>query len=181
MGRVGLALATTVLLVAAFPAPDRGELAWIALAPLALACRDLRPVPAAALGLLAGGAVAFGVRSRASTVPRGPLAIYLGLYPALWCMGLGRLARIPLPLALTAPALWVALDYARVHAGFLAVAWTALAHSHHRNVPILRVARTHDPAGHHGRGRDRRRPQVQSWMCADCEYGADCLEWTRGE
>jgi hypothetical protein len=50
MGRVGLALATTVLLVAAFPAPDRGELAWIALVPLALACRDLRPVPAAALG-----------------------------------------------------------------------------------------------------------------------------------
>ena len=42
-GRVGLALATTVLLVAAFPAPDRGELAWIALAPLALACRDLPP------------------------------------------------------------------------------------------------------------------------------------------
>jgi apolipoprotein N-acyltransferase len=75
------------------------------------------------------------------------LAIYLGLYPALWCMGLGRLARIPLPLALTEPALWVALDYARAHAGFLAVAWTALAHSHHRNVPILQVASV---TGEHG-------------------------------
>ena len=62
-------------------------------------------------------------------------------------MGLGRLARIPLPLALTAPALWVALDYARAHASFLAVAWTALAHSHHRNVPILRVASV---TGEHG-------------------------------
>jgi hypothetical protein len=61
VGRLGLALASVLLLVAAFPAPDQGWLAWIALAPLAPACRDLRATRAAALGLLVGGMVAFGL------------------------------------------------------------------------------------------------------------------------
>jgi hypothetical protein len=63
MVRLGLALASATLLVAAFPDPDQGWLAWIALAPLALACRDLRPIPAATLGLPVGGVAAFGVCS----------------------------------------------------------------------------------------------------------------------
>ncbi len=146
MVRLGLALSSIALLVAAFPDPDQGWLAWIALAPLALSCRDLRPMPAASLGLLVGGGAAVGLCRWMLEVPgfgvrhAALLAFYFGLYPAVWCMGLGRLARSRLPLALTAPALWVTLDYARAHAGFLAVSWTILAHSQHRNLPILQVA-----------------------------------------
>lgn len=61
MVRLGLALSSAVLLVVAFPSPDRGGLAWIALAPLAFACRDLRPIRAAGVGLLVGGVAAFGL------------------------------------------------------------------------------------------------------------------------
>lgn len=146
MVRLGLALSSAVLLVVAFPSPDRGGLAWIALAPLAFACRDLRPIRAAGVGLLVGGGAAFGLCRWMFEVPGFGarhallLALYLGLHPALWCLGLGRLVRGPLPLVLTASALWVALDYARAHAGPLAVAWATLAHSQHRNLPILQVA-----------------------------------------
>jgi apolipoprotein N-acyltransferase len=38
------------------------------------------------------------------------------------------------------PALWVALDYTRSHAGFLAVSWGTLAHSQHRDLALLQLA-----------------------------------------
>jgi apolipoprotein N-acyltransferase len=140
-------------LILAFPDADQGWLAWIALAPLVLACRELRPARAAIVGLLVGAVATlclsrwmfevsgFGVRHAVL------LAVYLGLYPAAWSMALGRLDRGPLPLVVTAPALWVALDYVRAHAGFLAVSWTTLAHSQHRNLSVLQAARA---AGEYG-------------------------------
>ena len=64
----------------------------------------------------------------------------MGLYPAAWCGGLALLARWRLPAIVLAPALWVTLDYLRAHAGFLALPWATLAHSQHRNLPLLQVA-----------------------------------------
>ncbi len=146
MSRLALAGSSVGLLILAFPGADQGWLAWLALAPLALACRDLRPIPAATIGLLVGGLAALGLCrwmfevSGFGAQHAALLAVYLGLYPALWCLALRRLDRSLLPIVLTAPALWVALDYVRAHAGFLGVAWTTLAHSQHRNLPILQVA-----------------------------------------
>jgi len=145
-GRAGLALLTAGLLVLSFPNPDLGWLAWVALVPLLLAIHQLGPAGAGALGLLAGTAAAFGSFHWMFEVPGFGLhhglllGLYLGLYPAAWCAGCALLARRGLPLIVTGPALWVALDYLKAHAGFMAVAWATLAQSQHRNLAVLQVA-----------------------------------------
>jgi len=145
-GRVGLALLTAGLLILSFPNPDQGWLAWVALAPLLLACRGLGAMPAGALGLLSGTAAAFGSFDWIFEVPGFGLhhalilALYLGLYPAAWCAGLALLRQRGLPLVVTGPALWVALDYLRAHAGFMALPWATLAQSQHRDLAVLQVA-----------------------------------------
>jgi apolipoprotein N-acyltransferase len=68
------------------------------------------------------------------------LAVYVALYPATWCAGLSAFCAARLPLLVTAPALWVVLDYVRAHAGFLALPWASLAHSQYGNLAILQIA-----------------------------------------
>lgn len=144
--RCGGALLTAVLLVLAFPTPDQGWLAWLALVPLLLAYDGLKPGAAFALGLLTGVGSAFGVFRWLFEVPGFEmhhallLALYVGLYTAAWCGGLSLLKRARLPLLITGPALWVVLDYLRAHAGFLALPWATLAHSQHKNLAVLQVA-----------------------------------------
>lgn len=144
--RVGLALLTSGLLILSFPNPDRGWLAWVALAPLLLACHGLGAMAAGTLGLLSGTAAAFGLFGWIFEVPGFGLhhalilGLYLGLYPAAWCAGWALLASRRLPLVATGPALWVALDYLRAHAGFMALPWATLAQSQHRNLAVLQVA-----------------------------------------
>lgn len=144
--RAGLALLSPALVVLSLPDTDQGWLAWVALVPLLLACHGLRPLAASALGLVTGGLSALGVFHWMFEVPgfRWHHALilggYLGLYPAAWCAALPLLARTRLPFVLTAPASWVALDYLRAHAGFLALPWGTLAHSQHGNLPVLQVA-----------------------------------------
>ena len=144
--RLAGTLLTPALLVLSFPAPDQGWLAWVALVPLLLACRDLGLVAAFALGLLSGVGMTFGLFHWMFEVSGFRVyhmllgALYLGLYPAAWCGGLALLTRSRLSLIVTAPALWVALDYLRAHAGFLAFPWGTLAQSQHGNLAVLQVA-----------------------------------------
>jgi len=144
--RIAGALLTAGLLVLSFPSPDQGWLAWVALVPLLLACQGLGLLAAGALGLLCGFAAAFGIFGWLFEVPGFGmhhavlLAVYVALYPAAWCAGLPALSRARLPLLITAPALWVVLDYVRAHAGFLALPWATLAHSQHENLAVLQVA-----------------------------------------
>jgi apolipoprotein N-acyltransferase len=144
--RVGLALLTAGLLVLSFPNPDQGWLAWVALVPLLLACHGLGTLMAGALGLLSGVATAFGIFRWLFEITAFGLhhalilALYLGLYPAAWCSGLVLLAGRGVPLIVTGPALWVALDYLKAHAAFMALPWATLAHSQHRNLAVLQLA-----------------------------------------
>ena len=68
------------------------------------------------------------------------LGLYFGLYPAAWAASITVFRQGGLAVVLLGPALWVALDYVRAHAGFLACPWGTLAHSQHRNLPLLQVA-----------------------------------------
>lgn len=144
--RCGGALLSGVLIVLSFPTPDQGWLAWVALVPLLLVCEGLKPGAAFALGLLTGVGTAFGVFRWLFEVPGFEmhhallLALYVGLYTAAWSAGLSLLKRARMPLLMTAPALWVVLDYLKAHAGFLALPWATLAHSQHKNLAILQVA-----------------------------------------
>lgn len=151
--RCGLALLSSALLSGSLPPLDWGWLAWVALVPLMLACHDLAPLKAAGLGLLCGVASSFGIYGWLFEVPSFDLrhavvlALYVGLYPAAWCASVAWLERRHASLIVTAPVLWVILDYLRAHAGFLALPWGTLAQTQHHNHAILQVASL---GGEHG-------------------------------
>jgi apolipoprotein N-acyltransferase len=147
------ALASAMLLVLCLPPADAGALAWLALVPLLIGCRGLSAARSAALGSLFGVVSSLGIFSWLAEVPAigapqmAVLAAYVSLYPALWCAGLPRLQRSRMPLALTAPAWWVALDALKAHAGFLALPWGTLAQSQHENIALLQLASLTGEAG----------------------------------
>jgi len=144
--KIGLTLLTAALLVLSFPHPDQGWLAWFALVPLILACRAQGLLVSFGLGLLSGMAAAFGIFSWMFTVPGFHLyhalilALYIGIYTALWCIGLSFFPRSRLPFIIIGPALWVALDFLKAHAGFMALPWASLAHSQHRDLALIQIA-----------------------------------------
>jgi apolipoprotein N-acyltransferase len=144
--RCGGALLTAILLVLAFPTPDQGWLAWVALLPLFIACEGISPFGAAALGFLYGMAANIGIFRWLFEVPGFGVTHFLilgsffALYPAVWCAGVALLGRVRSPLIITAPSLWIALDYLRAHAGFMAFPWGTLAQTQHQNLAILQVA-----------------------------------------
>ena len=139
-----LAAASAGLLWLAFPPVDRGYLGWAALAPFFLLVRsDRRPLPLY-LGAWVGGLV-FGLLSmawvgRASWVGMALMALFLSLWWPLFLLP-ARLGvrRLGLPLAVVAPVVWVALEYARANilSGF---PWYYLAHTQYRYLAIIQVA-----------------------------------------
>ncbi len=144
--RVLLALLSAVLLICSLPAPDIGWLGWVALVPLMLACQGLRPRSAAGLGLMFGIVASFGIYGWLFEVPGFDmrhaivLALYVGAYPAGWCAATAWVTRRHVSLILAAPALWVAIDYLRANAGFLALPWGTFAQTQHHNLAILQIA-----------------------------------------
>ena len=68
------------------------------------------------------------------------LALYVGAYPAAWCAATAWVTRRHVPLIVAGPALWVAMDPLRAHAGFLALPWGTLAQTQHYNLAILQIA-----------------------------------------
>ena len=149
-----LAALSAGLLILAFPTPDLGWLAFVALVPLRLAIRGQTPVRAFYLGTLAGllfylmsvswvtnsmttyGGVPFALSALALIV----LAAYLSLYLGVFAMGTSWMASAPWPLHLLAPsALWVGLEYLRTYAltGF---PWILLGYTQYRSSVLLPIA-----------------------------------------
>ncbi|BFU96692.1 MAG: putative Apolipoprotein N-acyltransferase [Nitrospira sp.] len=134
------------LLICSLPSPDVGWLGWVALVPLMVACHDLAPLRAAGLGLLFGIVSSFGIYGWLFEVPAFDLrhaivlALYVAIYPTLWCAAVAWVARRHAPLILTGPILWVVADYLRAHAGFLALPWGTLAQTQHSNLAVLQIA-----------------------------------------
>ena len=144
LGAAGLASGT--LLGLAFATPQSGWLAWVALVPLLLAARGAGVGGALLAGFAAGLVAAFGTFSWLLVVPAvsgAPfivLGCYLALYTACWAAAITMLAHGPLPLVVTAPAAWVALDAVRSHVGCLALPWGMLAQSQHADLALLQLA-----------------------------------------
>lgn len=146
LARLGLALLTAALWSWSLPELDLGWLGWVALVPLAVVCHGVPPLTAAMFGFMSGLGTAYGTLHCIFEVPGFGLhhslvaASYLALYPACWCLGVSLMSRAGGAPAFPAAALWVLLDYVRAHAGFLAFPWGTLAHTQHRNLPLLQVA-----------------------------------------
>lgn len=142
-----LALSSAALLILAFPTFDLQFLVWVGLVPLLVALADKPPALAAALSFPAGVAFFAGVLYWVTIVP-GYSSVdvllsgtYLGSYWALFGGALAWVSRrTRLPLVLTAPSLWVATEYLRSHAGFVALPWALLGHSQYLNVPLIQMA-----------------------------------------
>ncbi len=141
--RIAGALASGLLFALAFPGPDLGWLAWIALVPLLLVIRDLTPARAFRFGLLAGllgfgfllewirifGLPAWGLLTAA-------LALYLGGFAA----GTSFLARgRPVALLWAAPLTWVAVELVR-SVGPLGFPWGLLGLTQYRTPAVLGLA-----------------------------------------
>jgi apolipoprotein N-acyltransferase len=142
--RLIAAASTGLALVLAFPGPDLGLVAFVALVPLLLAVERVRPGRAAVLGLLSGlvffllhiwwinvfGYLALGALS---LVQAAFLAGFAALVPATRRLGGWRL--------LALPACWATLELVRAHAPLGGFPWAILGLSQHGGGPLLQGAR----------------------------------------
>jgi apolipoprotein N-acyltransferase len=149
--RPAAAVATGVALAAAFPAPDIGPLALLALVPLLLVVETARPRSAGALGYLAGltffglhllwiaqflswtGWVAWLAWGALSAIEAVFVAVFSALVPATRRLG-------PLRL-LVLPACWAALELLRAHQPLGGFPWGLLALTQHDGGLLLPLAR----------------------------------------
>jgi apolipoprotein N-acyltransferase len=149
----GAVAASGGLLTLAYPPFDQGWVAWIALVPLLVALRGRSAGTAAFLGLVFAATAELGIFGwlfvvSGITVPRfAVLALYVGLYPTAWCVGIALLARVRVPLVWSAPSLWILLEALRGHMGFLSLTWATLAQSQHADLPLLQLAAWTGEAG----------------------------------
>jgi len=136
---LSLSLLSGILLAAAFPRPDFYPLAWVALVPLLLVM-DERPFASGfCTGIAFFGAVLYwlnivmttygGLWPPVSLILYILLVLYLALYfgAATW-LSTRLKARVGLPILVTLPFLWVALEFLRgiLFTGF---PWALLGYS----------------------------------------------------
>ncbi|HEX2964433.1 MAG TPA: hypothetical protein VHO84_01535, partial [Syntrophorhabdaceae bacterium] len=141
-----LSMLSVLLVILSFPPFDYGWLIWIALVPIMIVCRRLSAVHSFVFGLLSGAGMAIGIFWWIFNVPGFryfhaiPAATYVGLYAGVWCAGIPATRRLRVPLVVSAPAMWVALDFLKAHAGFLSLPWASLAHSQHNYPVVLQIS-----------------------------------------
>ena len=156
----GLAILSGVLLFLAAPGLiGFGPCAWVALIPLIFVCSQTRPGKAAALGLICGLVhytlllywimIVLGTYAYLSWYVSVPALLLLAFYMALYSALFAALLSFTLPVfpaIITAPFLWVALDYVR---GFLFTGfpWQDLGYSQYQFPILIQAA---DLFGHHG-------------------------------
>lgn len=149
-----LPVASGLLLALSFPLFDIESLAWVALVPLLLAIRGSSWKTAFGQGWLAGlvffamtlhwvitamhqyGKMPFAVSFLVMLLLAGYCALYVGSFCAVLALTPDRRGLIR---TWTAPALWVALEWARTYllSGF---PWALLGYSQYHNLTVIQVA-----------------------------------------
>ena len=142
--RLAAAVATGLGLVLAFPGPDLGPVAFVALVPLLLATETVRPRVAAGLGLVAGLAF-FGVHLRwievFGSLPWAALSIAQALFVAAFFALVPATRRLGALRVALLPACWAALELVRAHAPLGGFPWGILGLTQHGGGPLLPAAR----------------------------------------
>lgn len=148
-----LVLASAWLWALSMGGTGYGWLAWVALIPFLIALRVVSVLRAVLLGYVAGLCF-FLVAARWITEVGGVrwydfllLASYFGAYLAFFA-GIYALAnfRRDGPAVFLAPALWVTMEFAWSHAGFLTVP-TLIAYSQYQNSVVLQISSVTGPYG----------------------------------
>ncbi|MBN2384247.1 apolipoprotein N-acyltransferase [bacterium] len=141
-----LTLLSALLYSLCFPEHNQGWLAWFAFVPLLFVCSKVPTGKAFMLGLIWGVSVNLLVFfwiflvTGFGFLQALPLHLYFGLYGALFCAVLALFAQKKIPFLVSAPMLWVVLEYLKHHAGFLSFPMASLAHTQYRNVWFIQTA-----------------------------------------
>ncbi len=137
-----LPLVSSGLLWLSFHPADVGVLAWISLVPLLVyALREPKGWRVFLVSWLAGWAFFSGAFYwMGIPTPLAPylLGIYKGFYVALFAYFVRVLSR-RMPLALSAPVAWIALEYARSHL-LTGLPWFLMAYTQHEFLKLIQVS-----------------------------------------
>lgn len=148
MKSILLSILSALLLILCFPRFDLGFLAWFALIPLLLAIKGKGLKSAFGLCYFTGVFFYWGVFHWFPSVNGVSLidCILAEIYLPTCYFGLFGLVlnfvstKTKLPSIVTAPVLWVSLEYARSNAGFLEFPWTLMGHSQYLNLPVIQIS-----------------------------------------
>lgn len=143
-----ISILSGVLLQAAFPKLGFHFLVWVALAPLLLAATGKRLTEGFLLFLLCGISFFLGIFDWILEVPEyktihhSILAVYLGSYFGCFGLAFCFIARQWgfTPAFLSAPFMWVSLEYLRSNMSFMALPWGLLAHSQYEQTCLIQTA-----------------------------------------
>jgi apolipoprotein N-acyltransferase len=142
-----LSILSASLLTLAFPIFDLSFLAWIGLVPFFLAIRHKNLKATLGLSYLTGFGFFLGVffwvtyTKGVTLLHYSILGLYLGLYFPLFVLFLSFISKkTELPLVITAPAIFVAVEYLRSHAGFAALPMGLLGYTQQQNLPLIQMA-----------------------------------------
>jgi len=153
-GSLDLSLASGVILVLAFPYPGIFPLAWVGLIPLLQAIGEKTPRRAFWLGWGAGmvfnlGLIYWivvavhiygGASFLVSLLPLLLLSAYLALFFGIFAWGLRFSAlRLGVPFFLSAPFLWVGLEYVRSFF-WIGFPWESMGYSQFRWLTLIQAA-----------------------------------------
>ncbi|HEA68415.1 MAG TPA: apolipoprotein N-acyltransferase [Desulfobacterales bacterium] len=127
---------------------DYGILAWFGLAPFLFVLRQGSVIAGAVFGFIFGYFYGLGTFYWLPLTEDVSFPQFLFLIlPAfsLYYLSFGLLYRLIRPttgpwIIVGAPALWVALEYARSNLFFLSMPWNLIAHSQYRYLPVIQIA-----------------------------------------
>jgi len=135
------------MMVAAFPSYDLSFLAWFGLVPLFLAFARIKPLYGVFLSFIFGVVFYTGLFYWMFDLPgymvlhHAVLGLYLcpllGLFAWLFCFSAKR--RGLTAALVSAPFVWIVLEYVRSNLSFLALPWGLLAHSQYQNHIVMQL------------------------------------------
>ena len=144
-------IASALLLTLAFPPAEVSWLAYVALVPLLVTAVRARSTRDAFWAAFAAGIVFFGVNlywvQPVTTAGYVALVPYMALYWAAGAWLVRRSSRaVPVPLAVVAPVVWVALEFIR---GWMlsGLPWLFVGHTQYENLVLIQTA---DAVGAYG-------------------------------
>jgi apolipoprotein N-acyltransferase len=147
MIRIFLAFFSATLLILSFSNFDLGSVAWVALVPFFLAIKGKSLKATLGLAYVTGIFFFMGVFAWINSVKGVTLlhffimGVYLGLYFLIFGLFLHIIhKKIGCPFLITAPTLWVTVEYLRSHVGAFGLPLALLGHTQHHNLPLIQLA-----------------------------------------
>ncbi|MFC1844352.1 apolipoprotein N-acyltransferase [Thermodesulfobacteriota bacterium] len=141
------AFSSSILLALSFPGLGFPFLAWIGLVPFFISVRNRGYLATLTISFTAG-TLFFTVVSHWLSEIDGMrwfdqllFMSFLGTYYVLFTFLLKIISeKSKMPVILSAPVVWVSVEYLRSHIDFLSLPWALLGHSQYQNIPFIQLS-----------------------------------------